>query len=73
MAADRRNAIITGAASGLGRAIALRLARDGWQMALVDVNDAANDETLRLVRSRGRRRFYASHGCRAARRLGTIA
>ncbi|HVU89266.1 MAG TPA: SDR family NAD(P)-dependent oxidoreductase [Pirellulales bacterium] len=50
---NRRNAIITGAASGLGRAIALRLARDGWRMALVDVNDTANDETLRLVRSAG--------------------
>ncbi|HEY4311182.1 MAG TPA: SDR family NAD(P)-dependent oxidoreductase [Pirellulales bacterium] len=50
---NRRNAIITGAASGLGRAIAQRLARDGWRMALVDVNDAANEETLRLVRAAG--------------------
>jgi NAD(P)-dependent dehydrogenase (short-subunit alcohol dehydrogenase family) len=53
MADDKRNALITGAASGLGRAIALRLARDGWRMALIDVNDAENDETLRLVRAAG--------------------
>ena len=50
---DKRNAIITGSASGLGRAIALRSARDGWRMALVDVNDTANEETLRLVRQAG--------------------
>ena len=53
MSDETRNAIVTGAASGLGRAIALRLARDKWRIALVDVNDAANDETLRLVRAAG--------------------
>lgn len=53
MSSERRNAIITGAASGLGRAIALRLARDGWRIALVDVNDASNDESLRLVQAAG--------------------
>ena len=53
MADERRNAIITGSASGLGRALAVRLARDGWRMALCDVNDAANEETLRLVRAAG--------------------
>lgn len=53
MADNRRNAVLTGAASGLGRALAVRLARDGWRIALVDVNDAANEETLRLVRGAG--------------------
>jgi NAD(P)-dependent dehydrogenase (short-subunit alcohol dehydrogenase family) len=53
IAGDRRNAIVTGSASGLGRAMALRLARDGWRIALVDVNDAANEETLRQVRAAG--------------------
>lgn len=48
---ERKNAVVTGAASGLGRAIAVRLARDGWRIALVDVNNAGNEETLRLVRA----------------------
>lgn len=49
----RRNAIITGAASGLGRALALRLARDGWHIAICDLNDAGSAETLRLVEAAG--------------------
>ncbi len=50
---QRKTGLITGAASGLGRAIALRLARDGWNLALADVNDTASEETLRLVRQAG--------------------
>lgn len=53
MGPNGRNAIITGAASGLGRAIALRLARDGWNIALCDVNDPGSEETLKLVRAAG--------------------
>ncbi|HEY2838422.1 MAG TPA: SDR family NAD(P)-dependent oxidoreductase [Pirellulales bacterium] len=53
MPPSSRNAIITGSASGLGRALALRLARDGWQMALVDVNEAGNEDTLKLARAAG--------------------
>jgi NAD(P)-dependent dehydrogenase (short-subunit alcohol dehydrogenase family) len=52
---DTRTAIVTGSASGLGRAIALRLARDGWRIALADVDEASNRETLALVESRGGR------------------
>ena len=37
MSALRRVAIITGAASGIGKAIALRLARDGLNVALNDL------------------------------------
>lgn len=45
--------MITGAGSGLGREIALRWAREGWRLALSDVNDAGLAETLRLVREVG--------------------
>jgi NAD(P)-dependent dehydrogenase (short-subunit alcohol dehydrogenase family) len=49
----RKNAIVTGAASGLGRAIAVQLGRGGWCVALADVNSAGSEETLRLVRQAG--------------------
>ena len=50
---SRRTAVVTGAASGLGRAIAVRLGGAGWHVALADVNDRGNQETLDLVRQAG--------------------
>ena len=46
-----RTAIITGAGSGLGRALSARLARDGWQLALCDINTAGNEQTLAAIRA----------------------
>jgi NAD(P)-dependent dehydrogenase (short-subunit alcohol dehydrogenase family) len=48
---DNRIAVVTGTASGLGRAIALRLAEEGAQLGLLDIKDQT--ETLRLLRERG--------------------
>ena len=45
--------MITGAGSGLGREIALRWAREGWQLALSDVNEPGLHETLKSVREVG--------------------
>jgi NAD(P)-dependent dehydrogenase (short-subunit alcohol dehydrogenase family) len=45
--------MITGAGSGLGREIALRWAREGWRLALSDVNESGLAETLQLVRAAG--------------------
>lgn len=44
-----RNAIVTGAANGIGRAIALRLAEDGLNVAVNDIE--ANRHELEAVRS----------------------
>lgn len=49
----QKRMMITGAGSGLGREIALRWAREGWRLALADVNEAGLKETLALVRETG--------------------
>ncbi|MCP4666521.1 MAG: SDR family NAD(P)-dependent oxidoreductase, partial [Deltaproteobacteria bacterium] len=43
-------AVITGAASGIGRATALLFAREGAKLVLADVADRELKETLRLVK-----------------------
>lgn len=49
-----RTAIVTGAAGGIGRAIAESLARRGAHLVLADVNEAGLAETARLVAGGGR-------------------
>jgi NAD(P)-dependent dehydrogenase (short-subunit alcohol dehydrogenase family) len=46
-------AVITGAATGIGRASAVRFAREGARVVIGDVNDAEAEETLRLSRDGG--------------------
>lgn len=48
-------ALVTGGGGGIGRAIALQLARDGFDVAVVDIDEAACDETARLVTGAGRK------------------
>jgi NAD(P)-dependent dehydrogenase (short-subunit alcohol dehydrogenase family) len=42
---SQRRIFITGGASGLGRATALRFAREGWRVAIGDVHDVRGKET----------------------------
>ena len=48
-----RVAIVTGAGAGIGRDVALRLARDGCSVGLFDVDGAAVEATVTMVRALG--------------------
>ena len=46
-------AVVTGAGQGIGRAIACRLARDGFALAIVDINTDALDEVKKEIEGLG--------------------
>jgi NAD(P)-dependent dehydrogenase (short-subunit alcohol dehydrogenase family) len=45
--------VVTGGASGLGRAIAVRFAAEGWRIGVADLNLEGAEETLTRVRAAG--------------------
>lgn len=48
-----RTAIITGAAKGIGKAISVKLAAQGAEVSLIDLDEAALNETVKEIRSQG--------------------
>ena len=48
-----RGAVVTGGASGIGRAMAFALARDGARVVVADVDDRGMDEVVHQIAARG--------------------
>lgn len=59
MALINKVAIITGAASGIGRATALRMASLGAKIVATDVNMAGVEETISLIQTKGGEGVFA--------------
>ena len=55
MKLDGKVALITGAAGGIGQAIARRLAREGAHVALADIRTEALDDIARIIESHNRK------------------
>ena len=53
MSLSGKNAIVTGGAQGIGRAIALRLAKDGANIALLDLNPDTGSKTAAEIEQTG--------------------
>ena len=57
---DIRVAIVTGAARGIGRGIAVKLAKDGFDVAVADLEGQRQEaeETIHRIEQEGRRAFF---------------
>ena len=60
MALDGKTAIVTGGASGIGRAVARRLLDDGARVVIADIDEDAGEQTVSELEDYGSIRFVAT-------------
>ena len=59
MKLQQKVAIVTGAASGIGRASAIAFAREGARVTVADKEERGGADTVKIIRSEGHEAFFA--------------
>src|SRR5258708_35186521 len=76
MRLENKVALITGASSGIGRETAVLFAKEGAKIVVVDVSDAAGQETVSMIAQAGGGAIYVhADGSKAAgsEKMGAVA
>ena len=60
MKLENKTAVVTGAGSGMGRAIAILFAAEGASVVVSDINKPALDETMEIIRAAGNKAVGAA-------------
>ncbi|MGD0026751.1 MAG: SDR family NAD(P)-dependent oxidoreductase [Xanthobacteraceae bacterium] len=60
MKLDGKAALITGAATGVGRASAILFAKEGAKVAVADINEKDALETVQIIKKAGGDAFFVS-------------
>jgi len=73
MRLEGKNAVVTGGAMGIGRAIALAFAQEGARVAVVDLNSVEADDTVGLIGEAGGEAFSIAADIGSAEQVGYMA
>ena len=64
-------ALVTGGASGIGRATALTFAREGAKLVVADMNEDGGQQTVHMITEKGGEAVFVQVRCPQPRSTGT--